>query len=267
LTSKYLKYKYEENEYKASSFKEKIDFWKDKITLNLADLILVDTPSNLEWFAETFNVSKEKFQVKYIGESTNIFKPLPLKKSTKTFNVLFLLTFRPMHNVAYVLKAAKKLSSKNVNFILVGRGPTKQDSINFVKKENIKNIKFVDWVGLDRLNYYLANSDVCLGGPFSSSQRSNRVVTSKTFNALASQRAVIVGNTMQNKLFFKNHEDAAVFVDITNPNSLSDAIIDLKKNKAKREKIAKNGYKFFKENFSLEKIGHSLKKRFELLLN
>jgi len=269
LISPFLNMKYEFQGYEElGPFREKIDFWKDKMSLHFADLVLVDTVSSKLWYSKTFNIQQEKFHVKTLGASTDIFKPLAFKNSAKKFNVLYFLSYRPLHNVFYVLRAAKKLSNYNVHFILVGDGLAviKNAAIQYVKNKKIKNVEFVEWVSLKRIKDFLADCDVCLGGPFGIDEKSSRVMTQKTFIGLASQRPVIVGNTPQHQIFFKGNEDAIVFVDIKNPDSLAKAIIDLKKNKKKRKEIAKKGYVFFKENFSLEKIGYSLKKRFELLI-
>ncbi len=265
LASDYMNRRYEFNLYKKDKIRKFIDYWHDKLTLQLSDLILVDTPGNLRWFSETFKIDKKKFFVKYFGESTDIFKPLKIKKPGRKFKVLYFLGYLPLHNMPYVLQVVKILENENIFFTFVGDGPKRKESEIIAKEQGLKNIKFVDHVQFKKIAQFLNDCDVCLGGPFGHTEKAKRIITTKTFTGLASQKPVIVGRTEETEKFFKENPDAAVFVDIYNPKSLAGAIVRLKKNSAYREKVARKGYAFFKKNFSSRKLGEGLVKAFKSL--
>ena len=243
---------------KKGSIKSKFWHFVDKLCMNLPDLVLVDTKQNKKWYHEEFNVPLSKMKVLYVGADEDFFSPRKVKRR-KVFNVLFYGTFIPLHGIEFIIKAAKKLEKEDVSFKIIGRGQTYDEIMKLVNKLEVKNVKFVDWVDYKKLPNEIAKADVCLGGPFGVSDKAGRVITNKTFQALAVGCPVIIGGSPAANYEFKNKEEV-LFCKRGDPDSLAEAILLLKRNKRLREKIAKKGHALFVEKFSTKSISEELKK-------
>ncbi|RLF99728.1 hypothetical protein DRN58_04625 [Thermococci archaeon] len=82
------------------------------------------------------------------------------------------------------------------------------------------------------------------------------VIRLKSFSilVLVMKKPIVTGDTPAIREFFRDRENS-LLCEIANPDAIADAILELKDNPELREKIAKNGYKLFKEKFSIKGIG------------
>jgi len=232
-------------------------------TYNLPNLILLDTPTHIDYCSREFKIKKEKFDFVPIGADEEVFYPRKIKKE-KIFTILFWGKFIPLQGVDYIIKAAKILENEKLRFkIIGGGGQTYKEIINLSKKLFIKNVDFVDFIPYEKLPEVVSKGHIGLG-IFGKTEKARRVVPNKAYEILALSLPLITGNSKASRELGLKNKENCILCNMADPKAIADSILLLKRNRKLRNKIAKNGYNFFKENFSTIRIGKKVK---EILLN
>jgi glycosyltransferase involved in cell wall biosynthesis len=243
---------------KKNSIQSRFFFFLDKICCNLTDLILLDTNEHIKYFIKTFNIKKKKFIRVFIGADDEIFYPRK-KSKNKRFKVVFHGKFIPLQGVPYIIKAAKLLEKENIEFDIIGGGQLKKEIVKFSEKLNTNNVKFLGFINLKELPVYLSKADIGLG-IFGDTEKAKRVIPNKAFEILAMKIPLITGDSpaAREVLINKKH---CVLCKMADSKAIADSILLLKNESKLREKISINGYKLFKEKFSIQAIGKDMRKK------
>lgn len=238
-------------------FKAKYYWWLDKISMNIVNIVILDTNEHIKFVADEFNVPNEKLKRIFIGADTNIFFPRGLRLcEQKSFKVLFFGNFIPLQGIEYIVKAAKELEGeKDIVFEIIGDGQEKQKILKISKKLKVSNVIFKDSLPQKNLPDSIAKADVCLG-IFGNTNKTQRVIPNKVFECVASEKAVITADTPAERELFADSDIS--FVKTANHKSIAAAILKLKSNKSFLEEIARNGYKKFLQEVNINKLGLQL---------
>lgn len=240
--------------------------WLEKISLQLPELLIQDTQEYVQWFHETYKVSPERFKLIPTGADNRVFYPRDVHNSPGgKVTVLYYGTFISNHGVDVILEAAKKLSGNpNLIFMLIGDGPEREKCEAFARENNLTNVVFLDWVSQEQLAEYISGADICLG-VFGDTPQSLMTVQNKIFECLAMKRPVITGNSPTIRSFFRHGEH--LHICERNSEALASAITCLAENPVYRTHLAEQGYFFYTERFTIEKLGFLLKQYLERLLH
>jgi len=248
-----------------TSLKSKIIHLIDEISCGLADFIIIETKSYINYLCEEFKIPRKKFFKIPLGADENNFclrRPKNNKKDMHHLKVLFYGKFIPLQGISYIVKAAKILEKdKEVKFEIIGSGQLSDNIKRLSKKLDVKNIDFIDWVNYKELPEHILNADVCLG-IFGSTPKAQRGIPIKVYEALAMKKPIITGDTPAARDVF-THKTNAVLCEMCNPEALADSIILLKENRELRANIAESGFKLYQEVFSSKQIAN----RFETALD
>lgn len=243
-----------------TSIKSKIIHLIDEISCRLADFIIIETDSYIDYYCEEFKIPREKyFKIPLGADETNFFQRQQKvqKKDPNLLKLLFYGKFIPLQGISYIIKAAKILEkNKDVEFEIIGSGQLSNNIRNLAAKLDNKNIKFIDWINYRELPEHIQDADVCLG-IFGSTPKAQRGVPIKVYEALAMKKPVITGDTPAAREVFTDKVNA-ILCEIGNPEALADSIILLKENRELRANIAESGYKLFQKIFSSEQIANRL---------
>lgn len=216
----------------------KIIYKYEKWILNMVNLVIVDCYASKKYFEKTFNCNKEKISVIYVLANKKLFYPMEDRGSqNKNLRVFFYGSCQPLHGVDTILKAAKLLENKKILFTMIG--PIKKSYRDLVKKLNLSNVKFINWVKYNKLPYYIAHADICLGGHFGKTEKAKRVIAGKTFQFASMKKAFILGDNEANNELFKNKKNC-LMVKMHDEHSLAEAIKLLKNNRQLKEEISQN---------------------------
>lgn len=262
FVSLYDTYVYDRKIVNEKSIKAKYYYYLDKISCYLSDLIILDTIEHAKYFSGQFNIPSGKIKVIYVGSDDKTFNPLKIKFRTNlnnnnSFLVHFHGSFIPLQGIQYIVKAAKILEDENIIFRIIGRGQTYNEIMELIRELKVNNIIFKDWVNYSELPNYINESDICLG-IFGDTKKAKRVIPNKVYEYIAMSKPIITGNSPAINEVFINKKD--IFLcEMANPEDLANSIMYLRDNKRLREKIAKNGYISFKNNFTPEKIGQQIR--------
>ncbi len=233
--------------YPPKSLKARYNFFLDKFSCKLANLVLLDTQSQIDYFVETFKTPRDKFRRVFVGSDDKVFYPKNYQGRKDNFIVHFHGYLVPFHGVEYIIEAAKILEGQNIIWQIVTRFDGKYEKLKQqVESLGLKNIIFYQEVPPEKLNDFINQADICLG-VFGDSPKTQLVIPNKIFEALACQKPMI---TAQSKACREILTDKinCLFCQVANAEDLANKILELKNNFALREKIAANGYALYKEN-------------------
>jgi len=96
--------------------------------------------------------------------------------------------------VDVVVQAVNLLrDQKEILFRMVGREPERLRGDRLVSRRALKNVEMINWLPYHDLLHQIERSSICLGGHFSTCEKANGVIASKTYQYLAMRKATIVG--------------------------------------------------------------------------
>ena len=245
-------------DFKPDSFMGKTAYRLDALSFRLADKIITDTRANADFFSKLFKIKREKFYALYMGTDESVFYPRADKTNNDKFIVFFHGTFWGLHGIDYIIKAAKLLENRtDILFKLLGGGRKKKEIIELAERLKLKNVEFLDWISYQDLSCQIAESDICLGGHFSGSEKAKRVISGKSIQYLAMKKPVIAGDGLAAKELF-THAENIYLCAMADEKSLAEAVIALKENASLRNNIAQAGFKLFKSRLNSQETKNRL---------
>lgn len=230
----------------------------DRAGCRAADRLLLETDAQIDYFVETFGVSRAKCRRLWLGADDEVMQPRPGERDDERFTVFFYGRFSPLHGIEHIVEAASLLerSGEHIRFVIVGAGQTYQAVRTRASELGVSNITFREPVPYEALARHVAAADVCLG-TFGTSARARRVIPYKVFDALAAGRPVITADTPAIREALTAGEDVWVCPG-GDGGALADAVRTLKRDPALRGRLAANGHRTFTERFSVDALTRDL---------
>ena len=248
-----------------NSLKSKSIHLIDEISCRLADLVIIETQSYLNYYCQEFKIPQEKyFKIPLGADETNCFlRPQEAQRhDSNHLRVLFYGKFIPLQGIPYIIEAAKLLESeKDIEFEIIGSGQLSPSIKELTKKLDISNVTFIDWVNYRDLPRHIQEADICLG-IFGTTHKAQRGIPIKVYESLAMKKPVITGDSPAAREVF-THKVNSLLCEMGNPRALAESILLLKENSKLREEIAEAGFALYRALFSSSEIA----KRFEMALN
>ena len=230
--------------------------------LNKADILLTDTEENADYYAEIFGISRRRFVAVPVSANADLFRPpsrQPGERSTDgKIRVLYYCTFLPLHGAGVVYQAARLLSTDNhIEWVIVGKGPLSGRLDAELGRWGLPNVRRIPWVPYENLGLTVAEADICLAGHFSKNPKALRVVPGKAYQYLAAAKPVVLGDAPANRRHF-THNQNAVFCDPESADDLARTIWHLAADAKLREKIGRNGFLLFQDQFCADVLAQKL---------
>jgi glycosyltransferase involved in cell wall biosynthesis len=179
------------------TFTARILYRMDRWSFQLADLIVLDTNAHIEYLSRLLKVDKKKFVRIFVGADEDIFYPREqVNHKDGRFRVLFYGKFIPLHGIHHILNAAKELENdQSIQFRVIGHGQLSEAIHTLAERLDLRNVDFIDWVPYEMLPREIAEADLCLG-IFGHTEKAQRVIPNKVFQALACGKPVITSDTV-----------------------------------------------------------------------
>jgi len=232
--------------------------WVEYTGLRLPDMLIQDTKEYVLWFENEYKISRRHFRLVPTGADDRIFKPSIafIKKQSNNFLVLYYGSFIPNHGVMKIAEAIKLLETRNdISFQFIGEGPEKLALQTYIQEHNIENVEIFGWMSQNNLVEQIAKADICLG-VFGKTPQSLMTVQNKIYECLAMGKPIITGDSLAIRNALPPH--TVVLCERSNPNDISNAIIELKNNPEKRRLLSKNAEIIFNNNYNIEKLGEKI---------
>jgi glycosyltransferase involved in cell wall biosynthesis len=222
-----------------------IDRWSCK----LSDLVLLDTNQHIEYFCNEFDLDASKFQRVLVGADPAYAAEEPVAPREDRFVVLHYSKFAPLHGMPYILDAANQLrDDPDIVFKIVGGGQTFAASKAYAERLGLQNLELIPWLEPEQLRQAMHEAHVCLG-IFGDTPKARRVVPNKVYQCLAAGAAVVTGRSPASEELLVDREHA-LLCEMASGKAIADAILDLKRSPALRQRLGENGARLFRENYT-----------------
>jgi glycosyltransferase involved in cell wall biosynthesis len=244
---------------KEKSFISKILRWYVRSILKNSRKILTDTMLHAKSSAFTYGIPLSKYQTLYVGTDENLFEQVESKVNEKEFIVFFYGNFLPLHGMEYILDAARLLQGLPIKFVIIGGVDKEREFKKFTEYTEaygLTNIQHHSWVDFEELPRYIAEADLCLGGPFGGTPQSQKVITGKTFQFLAMCKPVIVGRIEEESGLID--KENCLLVPQKSGNVLAGAITWGYNHPDELKKIGQKGYELYYKSFSTQALTPTL---------
>jgi glycosyltransferase involved in cell wall biosynthesis len=242
----------------ASSLTGKAAYWLDRRACQHSTHVLLDTPQQIDYFVQSFDLGMNLFSAVPVGCNEDLFYPRPPARQAKDMRVLFYCSYLPLHGADIVVWAAKLLEGSGVCFRMIGNGQTFNHVNDLAKNLKLSNLEFVPPVPLEAVPEEIASADICLGGPFGRSEKADRVIPGKVYQVLAMRKPLIAARTAANLQLLK-HGRTSFLCNPNDPHDLARAVRQLAEDADKRDSLAGAGFELYKERCSEEVITAQLR--------
>lgn len=227
----------------------------DWLSTRSADKILLETQAQKDYFIGNLGVPEEKCIVVYTGVDETVFIRDSQLQKNETFTVLFRGRITKEAGVTTILKAAKILEEKGIDFLIVGFGwgsaiKEFNETMTSLKLKNLTHKK--EQLPYSELIPLISKCHVSLG-QFSTNERLKRTIPHKAFEALTMKIPYITARGGAVSEIFQDGFNCIM----TNPDDakdLAEKILMVRDNSQMAESITENGFKIFKERFTAAKI-------------
>jgi glycosyltransferase involved in cell wall biosynthesis len=185
----------------------------------------LDTEAHARYFESLYRLRRGSVGSVVVG--TDIRRPSCGSSglAPRTFTILFYGQFIPLHGVDTIVRAARILEQRGergIRWLLVGSGQEAAHVDTLIRELGVRSIERIGWIPSEDLPEVICAADICLG-VFGTSQKAQRVIPNKVFEALALERPLVTANTPAVREFAAHHP-AIRLVPPGDPNALADAV-------------------------------------------
>lgn len=214
-----------------------------------ADMILVETEAQKQFFIKKFFVNPNKIAVVYTGADDSLFYPDPSIKKRDKFTAVFRGRFLPEAGVDVIIEAAKILENNGINILIIGSGLLDKEISALIAAIKPKNLLVESrHLSFDEMRNLVLSCHISLG-QFSNNERLERTIPHKAFESLALGLPYVTARTKGISEILKDGENC-LMVNPADPKDLSEKIIYIKNNLKIAQKIGNNGLELYKDKFT-----------------
>jgi glycosyltransferase involved in cell wall biosynthesis len=227
----------------------------DRRALRLPNMVVADTEANADFLAELGEIPRERVRVCLVGAEDRLFHPG--WRPDEPFRFLFVGKLIPLHGLETILEAARLAPELQVR--LIGSG-----QLDKILEDRPGNVEWVQWVNYEDLptEYWGAG---CALGIFGTSDKAERVIPNKAFQALACGTPLITADTPGARELLTDGENA-LLVPPGNPAALAAAMRRVAGAPELARRLSAGGRKVYEEQASEEVLGARWRSLIEELL-
>jgi glycosyltransferase involved in cell wall biosynthesis len=215
----------------------------DRRALRAADVVVADTEQHARFLAELADL--EKVEVCFVGAEERIFRPGPVSAFAFT-HALFVGKLIPLHGLETILQAARL--APELPFRVVGNGQLAE-----LLERRPENVEWVPWVEYEQLAGELHAAGAALG-IFGRSEKAERVIPNKAFQALACRTPLVTADTPAARELLVDGA-SALLVPPGDAPALASALRLLAADDGLRARIAEGGLAAYRRHASEDVLG------------
>lgn len=229
----------------------------DFFAVRSADLVMLETDSQINYFAKLFKVSREKLTRAWTGVDEDIFFYDPSLTKFPTFTVLFRGSLMPEAGAEYVIQAAKILEGENIKFIMLSGGLLLDKISKLVEEFKPANLEFrSDLLPIEELRTIMRKCHLSLG-QLSDHPRLERTIPHKAYESLAMHLPYLTA-TNAGILELLKEGETCLACRPADVKSVAEKILWAKNNPQELEGIAQNGYKLYQDKLRSDILARDL---------
>jgi glycosyltransferase involved in cell wall biosynthesis len=227
----------------------------DRRAFRAADLVVADTRADADFFARLADLPQERLAVCFVGAEERLFQPGWSPEAP--FTAVFMGKLIPLHGLETILEAARR--APELRFRIIGHG-----QLDALLESRPPNVEWTRWVDYERLPAELHRAG-CALGIFGTTDKAQRVIPNKAFQALACGVPLITADTPAARELLR-HEDSALLVPPGDPSALANAIRRLASDSDLSRRLAAGGLAVYRERASEDVLGARWRSLIERLL-
>jgi len=216
----------------------------DRRALRSADVVIADTDAHAEFLAGLAGLPRDRFEVCFVGAEERVFQPG--WDPEEPFTALFVGKLIPLHGLETILEAARL--APDLRLRIVGSG-----QLDPLLAGRPANVEWVPWVDYERLPEEL-NRASCALGIFGTSEKAQRVIPNKAFQALACATPLVTADTPAARELLVDGE-SALLVPPGDPEALAGALHRLAAEPELAQRLGAAGHAVYRERASEEVLG------------
>lgn len=228
----------------------------DMAAVKAADVILVETNAQREFFIERFDLSPGKVFRVFTGTGDEV----PAQKSIKkrdAFTAVFRGKFLPEAGVKYIVEAAKALEGQGVDLLIIGSGHVEKEVASLIQSLAPSNLEWIsEYIPAEELIKKMMECHVSLG-QFEKHERLGRTIPHKAFESLARGLPYITGRAGGVSELLTDGKDC-LMVNCADSEDLAAKILELKNDAGLREALAKNGHELYESRLTPGKLAEDV---------
>ncbi len=230
--------------------KSKIIDW---FAVKCADIVLLESESQKQFFVQKFGGDPEKFKVLHTGADDRTFSTIIPIQKLPIFTVLFRGSLTPEAGLSYILEAAKILQNESIRFRIMGRGIGELGVKKQIKDLDLWNVELMT-EKLSELDLVKKMSECHISlGQFGKNERLARTIPHKAFESLALVLPYVTARADGISSILKDGE-SCLMVNPADADDMARAISRLKNDQNLSNFLSKNGQQLFRENFTPTKL-------------
>ena len=230
-----------------------------------SDLIMLETNHQIDFVNNFYFIPKERLFRSWTGVDGELFFYEPAITKASKFTILFRGAFLPEAGVEYVIRAAKILENKDVNFIVIGGGMLLNKTKKLIDELKPSNLKLItDFLPHKQLRRIMQGCHLSLG-QLSDHNRLTRTIPHKTFESLAMKLPYLTASN-SGILELLTSDKTCLVCNPADAQSLADKILWAKNNYSIAEEIAENGYRLYQSELESNLLAKKLIDKLQTLL-
>ncbi len=212
-------------------------WWLDYICAQAADVVILETQADIDYWQRTFAIRGTAFERVLLGyNETLIPKQIP-PANTDTFRVHFHGWYIPLQGVPVIVRAAKRLAMyPDIIFTLIGNGQTYAEVRALRTELGVERITFLPPTSMPEILTHLEQADVNIG-LVGAVDRVDRAIANKVYEAAAMGRVSINADSEAIHELFTDEEDI-LLIERGNDAALAEAILRLRNDPVYAQKLA-----------------------------
>jgi glycosyltransferase involved in cell wall biosynthesis len=236
-------------------FAARILWMVDRRALRLPDLVVADTEANAEFLAELGDLPRSRVRVCLVGAEDRLFHAG--WRPDEPFRVIFVGKLIPLHGVETILEAARL--APELEMRVIGSG-----QLDKLLEDRPPNVEWVQWIEYEDLprEYWGAG---CALGIFGTSDKAQRVIPNKAYQALACGAPLITSDTPAARELLRD-EESALLVTPGDPAALAEAMRRVAAEPDLAQSLSRGGRAVYEERASEEVLGARWRSLLEELL-
>jgi glycosyltransferase involved in cell wall biosynthesis len=261
---------------------EKLDIIKNKLLLNIsyqleaiiykhANLVSGQTQGIISNINQRFpnvpthlirnGIDTKQFNMRGNGASFRTKHNIPMN----AFVVAYAGIIGYAQGLTIITDAAKALiHNSEIQFMLVGDGPVKNELVEIATMNNLTNITFIDSVPRSEMPDVIDACD-CYVTPLRKNNLFLGAIPSKIFEPLYFRKPVLLGVEGEAKQLFVDEGDCALHFEPENADALVRAINKLHLDSTLYERLGNNGHQYVAAHFDRKKLAEQFWKSIQQL--
>jgi glycosyltransferase involved in cell wall biosynthesis len=213
----------------------------DREAARRAEVLITDTRAHADYFADRYDVRRDRVGVVPVGAEPELFPRAPAPKGA--VRALFYGKLSPLHGLETILAAARMPEAPPIRLIGDGQlGPWLEEELAHARPPGLER---ENWVPYESLGRELASSAICLG-IFGTSAKAARVVPNKVYQAMAVGRAIVTADTPAARELLTDGENA-LLVPAGDAEALANAMRCLANDRELRARLGETAHLRFLE--------------------